>query len=135
MLGRRNWRSIKAIFESLIYIFRKMHFEKLEYLSPPTGRILHQGRRDRRAYPIFLGSFQIALLKWLFLLCTTCEKKPFLGVPPCPSPPYLQPVVGLLSVKGEPRQNVNAEKRHVSPGLWVHTMEGRPSQLCFCFLH
>lgn len=80
------------------------------------------------AHPIFLGSFRITLLlTWLPLLCSTCEKKPFLGAPtPRPSPPYLQPAVGPLSVTGEPRQNVNTEERHVSPGPWVHTMEGRP---------
>lgn len=32
-----------------------------------------------------------------------------LGIPPCPLPPYLQLAVDLLSVKREPRQNVNAE--------------------------
>lgn len=68
------------------------------------------------AHPIFLEFLQITLGKWFLLLCTTCEKEPFLGMPPCPSPPYLQPEIDLLSVKGEPRQNVNAEKWHVSAG-------------------
>lgn len=32
------------------------------------------------------------------------------------SPPYLQPEIDLLSVKGKPRRNVNAEKWHMSGG-------------------
>lgn len=133
MLRRRGWRSFKAIFESLIYIFERCILKNWNISHfPPAGFFI---RGEVRAHPIFLGSSQITLVNWLLLLCTTCEKKPFLGVPPCPSPPYLQPAVGLLSVKGEPRQNVNAEKGHVSAGLWVHMMEGRPGPLWLCSLH
>lgn len=65
-------------------------------------------------------------------------EKPFLGVPPCASPPCVQPEIDLLSVKGEPRQNVNAEKlTHEPRPPWaVHVVkEGRPGQPVALFLH
>lgn len=37
-------------------------------------------------------------------------------MPPCPSPPYSQLETDLLSMRGEPRRNVNAEKWHMSGG-------------------
>lgn len=86
----------------------------MEYQSLLPGRILHHRRNDSTSDLPWVSSDHIR--KWFLSLCTTCEKKPFLGMPPCPSPPYLQPERDLLSMKGKPRQNVNEEKWHMSRG-------------------
>jgi hypothetical protein len=78
----------------------------ISYL-PPAGFFIEG---EMTACLIFLESLQITLLKWVLLLCAMCKKKLFLGIPPNPLPPYLQLAMDLLSVKQEPRQNVNVEK-------------------------
>lgn len=138
--GGAGWRPLgkKELEEHQSYFWKfnlafleRCVFEELEYQSLLPGRILHHRRNDK-AHLIFLEFLQITIGSGFLSLCTTCEKKPFLGMPPCPSPPYLQPERDLLSMKGSP-DRMWMKRNDTWAGVlgcasrWE---EWRPNQLC-----
>lgn len=125
--GRKSWKSTKAISESLIYIFRKMRFEELEYQSLLPGRILHHRRNDSTSDLPWVSSDYIR--KWFLSLCTTWEE----AVPWHAALSFALFTTWERLVEHEGKAQTECEWREMTwagcPGLCVQ-VSGGSNQLC-----